>query len=161
MTADVQSKIDGAMKSAKSYVVTTRYPAQSYSSTLVYVAPDRYRVAVAVAATTTDVITVGATSYSSKNGAPFEKAPVSPEETERIKLISVVKVAAAHADVTVDGVTYGAFDTAPPAGTSAGLTCTYDKKSYRLVRCANADWTQSFDDYDDPKNVVDVPAGNQ
>jgi hypothetical protein len=29
------------------------------------------------------------------------------------------------------------------------------------VRCANADWTQSFDDYDDPKNVVDVPAGNQ
>jgi len=160
-TADVQSKVDGAMKSVKSFVVTTQYPAQNYASTLVYVAPDRYRMAVAIAASTTDVIAIGSTSYSSKNGAAFEKTPLTPEESARIKQIAKVKVHAPHEDVTIGGIIYGAFDEAAPQGADTGLTCTYDKKSYRLVRCANADWTQNFGAYDDPKNVVEPPAGVQ
>jgi hypothetical protein len=157
VSADVQTKVDGAMQSAKSYVVTTSYPAQAYSATLVYVAPDRSRVAVAIAARTTDVITVGNTSYSSKNGTPFEKAPVLPDESARLKSIGRVKVGAIRPDITTGGVTYGAFETTVPLGAAVTLTCMYDKKSFRLARCVNNEVTQTYNHYDDPINVVEMP----
>jgi len=157
-TADLQTKIDAAMTHAKSFVVTTLYPAQAYSSTLVYVAPDRSRVAVAIAANTTDVVTVGNTSYSSKNGAPFEKADVSAEAGQRLKSIGSTKVTALHADVALGGTRYGAFETTLPLGADVTLTCTYDKKSFRLARCANDDVTETYSNYDDPKNVVEIPS---
>jgi hypothetical protein len=158
MTAEVQSKIDGALERAKSYVVTTHYPAQAYSATLVHVAPDRSRVVVAVAATTTDIVTLGDMTYSSKNGAPFEKAPRSAEPTAHAGPIGGVKVAALVADVTVDGVTYGAFDAAVPLGAQQTLRCTYDKKTFRLVRCANDDVTEIYGGYNDPANVIEAPS---
>jgi hypothetical protein len=156
--ADVQTRIDAAMKSAHSFVIVTSYPAQSYSSTIVYVAPDRSRVAVAIDANTTDIVTVGATSYSSKNGAPFEKGPVTPDEAVRMKAIGSVKVGAIHPDVTIDGVSYGAFETTLPLGSVMTLTCAYDKHSFRLARCSNDDVTQTYAGYDDPKNVVEAPS---
>jgi hypothetical protein len=155
--AGVQSKVDAAMKSVKSFVVTTLYPAQAYSSTFVYVAPDRTRTAVAIAANTTDVVTVDGTSYSSKNGAPYEKAPLTPEQIARVRAAGSVKVTVLHPDVVVDGVTYGTFDTTVPLGAEVTLTCNYDKKSFRLARCSNADVTQTYKSYDDPKNTIDAP----
>ncbi len=157
-TTDIQSKVDAAMKGAKSYVVTTLYPAQAYASTLVFVAPDRSRVDVAVNASTTDVVTVGGVSYSSKNGATFERASATPDQLSRLRASANVKVGAVQPDVVVGGVTYGAFQTTVPLGTAQTLTCTYDKKTFRLARCSNDDVTQTYDGYDDPKNVVDTPA---
>lgn len=157
-TADVQTRIDAAMKSARSFVIMTSYPAQSYASTLVYVAPDRSRVAVAIDANTTDIVTVGGTSYSSKNGAPFEKGPVTADDAARMKAIGSVKVGAIHPDVTIDGVAYGAFETTLPLGSVMTLTCAYDKRSFRLARCSNADVTQTYAGYDDPKNAVEAPS---
>jgi hypothetical protein len=157
-TAGVQSKIDGALKSAKSFVVMTRYPAQSYASTLVYVAPNRSRLAVAIAASTTDVITIGSTTYSSKNGAPFERAPVPPDADAYTVPPGGVKVSALRADVTIGGVAYGAFETTLALGTRVTLTCAYDKKSFRLARCVDDDVTRTYGNYDDPQNVVEAPA---
>jgi hypothetical protein len=157
-TTGVQTKIDRALKSAKSFVVTTQYPAQSYASTLVYVAPDRSRLAVAVDANTTDVVTIGSTSYSSKNGAPFEKSTATPDANSRTGPLGNVKVGTIRADVTIGGVPYGAFDTTLPLGTIVTLTCTYDKKSFRLARCVNDDVTRTYGSYDDPENVVEPPA---
>jgi len=139
-SADVQAKIDGAMASAKSFVVVTSYPA------------------VAVAASTTDVIVVGDTSYSSKNGAPFDKAPLAPGSANRFTAAGSVKVGSLRPDVTAAGVTYGAFTTTLPLGADVTITCTYDKKTFRLARCENADVTRIYSAYDDPNNTVDVPA---
>ncbi len=155
---NLQLKVDAAMHGARSFVITTLVPAQQYSSTLVFVAPNRSRVAVAIAANTTDTVTVGDTSYSSKNGTPFEKAAVSTEESARLKSIGSVKVGAIHADVMSGGVAYGAFDTTVPLGAAVKLTCTYSKKSFRLARCSNDDVTQTYNDYDNPNNVVETPA---
>ena len=83
-SADVQAKIDAAMAGTKSFVVVTAFPAQAYASTLVYVAPNRSRLTVAVAASTTDVIVVGETSYSSKNGASFRKSDPCPRPGEPV-----------------------------------------------------------------------------
>jgi hypothetical protein len=157
-TAGVQTKIDRALKSAKSFVVSTQFPAQEYASTLVYVAPDRSRLAVAIAANTTDVVTIGSTSYGSKNGAPFERAAVVADPNARVAPLGSVKVGAIRADVTIDGVAYGAFDTTLPLGTAVTLTCAYDKKSFRLARCVNDDVTRTYGGYDDPRNVVEPPA---
>lgn len=156
-TADLQTRLDGALKGAKSFVVTTQYPAQAYASTLVFVAPDRTRVAVAVAATTTDVVTIGQTIYSSKNGAPFERSAVPPAAEPRPAAVGSVKVASMRPDVTSGGVTYGAFDTTLPLGKLVTLTCMYDKRNYRLARCANAEVTQTYTSYNDPQNVIEAP----
>lgn len=157
-SADVQAKIDGAMAGAKSFVVVTSFPAQAYASTLVYVAPNRSRLAVAVAANTTDVIVIGDVSYSSKNGAPFDKAPLAPDSTSRFSPAGNVKVGSLRPDLSVAGVRYGAFTTTLPLGSDASITCTYDKKTFRLARCENADVTRTYSAYDDPNNTVDVPA---
>jgi hypothetical protein len=157
-TAGVQTKIDGALRSARSFVVLTQFPAQAYSATLVYVAPNRSRISVAVAATTTDTITLGSAVYSSKNGAPFEKS-AAPAADPAAGPLGSVKVGAIHADVTIDGVAYGAFDTTLPLGTLVTLTCAYDKRSFRLARCVNSDVTRTYGSYDDPQNVVEPPSG--
>ena len=157
-TAGVQTKIDGALKGAKSFVVRTQYPAQAYSSTLVYDAPGRSRLAVAIAANTTDVVTIGGTIYSSKNGAPFERAALSPDPNARVAPLGSVKVDAIRADVKIGGVAYGAFETTLPLGTAVTLTCAYDKKSFRLARCVNHDVTRTYESYDDSQNVVEAPA---
>jgi hypothetical protein len=156
--AAIQSRIDGALKSAHSFSVTTLYPAEAYSATLVYVAPNRSRLAVALAATTTDIITIGSVVYTSHNGAPFERAAASAAEGPDAATPGSVKVGVVRADVTIDGVAYGAFDTTLPLGTIVTLTCAYDKRSFRLARCVNSDVTRTYGSYDDPQNVVEPPA---
>ena len=155
--ADLQARLDAALKGAKSFVVTTLYPAQAYSSTLMVVAPDRTRLAVAVSANTTDIVTIGQTEYSSKNGATFEKRPAAPSAGPPRQSPGSVKVMGMRPDVRVGSKTYGAFDASVPLGVQVTLTCTYDKKNYRLVRCANDEITQRYGKYDDPSNVVDAP----
>jgi hypothetical protein len=157
MAATVQMKIDGALKTVRSFSVTTLYPAQAYSATLVYVAPNRSRLAVAIAASTTDIITIGNAIYSSKNGAPFEKSGAPAGDAPPLIPLGSVKVGAVRADVTIDGVAYGAFDTTLPLGTTVTLTCAYDKRSFRLARCVNSNVTRTYGSYDDPQNVVEPP----
>ncbi len=155
---DLQAKLDGAFKGARSYVVTTSYPAQTYASTIVYVAPDRTRVAVAVSANTTEIVTIGKMTYRSRNGEPFERSATSADSGPRPPGVGRIKVTGLHADVRTGGVTYGAFETTVPLGKLLTLTCTYDKKNYRVMQCANAEVTQTYNDYDNPQNTVDAPS---
>ncbi len=158
--SDLQKKLDGALKSAKSFVISTRYPAQAYASSLTFVAPNRTRVSVAVAATTTDVITIGQTLYSSKNGAPFEKSPVGqPSGAPPPAVVGSVKVSALEPDITVEGVTYGAFDTIVSLDKPVTLACRYTKHDFRLVRCTNGEVSQSYTSYNDPANIIEAPPG--
>jgi hypothetical protein len=110
-----------------------------------------------MAANTTDIVTVGARSFRSRNGAPFEKTSVAPPADGRLRAIGSVKVGALHADVTIAGITYGTFDTTVALGAPVTLRCTYDKRSFRLARCANDDVTQTYENYDDPQNTVTAP----
>jgi hypothetical protein len=69
-------------------------------------------------------------------------------------------------DVTDGGVTYGAITTqidtamipgAPAVGPQT-LTCTYDKQTYLMHSCTNGVFTETMSGYNDPANVVTVPA---
>jgi hypothetical protein len=158
----VQAKVSAALKSAKSFVATTTVAADGLAQTTVYIQPDRIRTDIAVGGSTLERIAIGGFEYSSRNGAPFERTAITPESAAALKKITAVTVTKVLPDVTVDGTTYGAYETTLPGGAGSDpthLTCTYEKKSARLVRCENATITETFSGYDDPKNVVDAPAG--
>ena len=102
--------------------------------------------------------------YQSINGSRWERRPL-PDP------MSAVHLGPAFGDpgnVTPlpdrveDGVSYGAFSESPPAAlSSSGLmtfTCTYDKSSGRLHACDSPLGTMTYGGYNDPANVVELPA---
>ncbi|MFN2461088.1 MAG: hypothetical protein ABR591_10435 [Candidatus Velthaea sp.] len=155
---DLQSKLTAALKAARSFVATTVVVANGVSTTTTYVAPDRTKTDVLLGQSTRQIITIGDVSYTSRDGAAFERGTVPTALVAQLKSLTEVSVSALAPDVAADGATYGAFKTivglAPQAVT---LTCTYDKKTYRLAKCASSEVIQTFGNYDDPKNVVEAP----
>jgi len=156
--SDLQAKVSAALKHAKSFTATTLLVGLGVSTTTMYVAPDRTKTSVALAGSTRDIVTVGGTAYVSVNGAPYEKRTLSPAQAATLTAVTDVSVSAIVPDVSAGGTTYGAFETvAGAAPTAVTLTCTYDKKTYLLVKCSSDSLVQMFGNYDDPKNVIDVP----
>ena len=155
--ATVRSKVAGAMQSAKSFVVTTTAP--SFNVTMTFVAPDRYHSALAYNGTTRDVVLVGLVAYVSADGLVFRRTDAPPEVIAAEAQLREVPVDRLLPDKTSGGKTWGQFVT-----TSAGpqkdqhLTCTYDKKTYRINECSNEALLLAFSRYDDPANVVAIPA---
>lgn len=154
--ATVNAKVGAAMHAAKSFVLTTA--TGGFSGAMTYVAPDRYRTSLAYNGTTYDVVVIGKDGYVSANGSPYRKVDAPPEFLQTQVQLRDVPVDAVLPDTTVNGTVYGQFAT-----TSAGpqhdqhLTCTYDKKTYRIARCANESLTIGFAKYDDPANAVAAP----
>lgn len=156
--ADVQHKVSAALKASKSFVATTLIPAAGASTISVFVAPDRVKTDVAYGTNATTVIVVGSDSYTSRNGGPFEKAEVPPNVLVQLKSLTEVNVLGIAPDVLESGARFGAFTTVVGGPMTVTLTCTYDKKTYRLAKCASDQIIQTFARYDDPKNVVEPPA---
>jgi hypothetical protein len=154
----VRAKIASAMHGAKSFVVTTS-ASTGFDVTLTFVAPDRFHSTLAYAGTTRDIVLIGTTAYVSTGGGPYEKQPAPPEVTSMQAQILDVPVDRLLPDIDAGGKTWGTFVT-----TSSGpvknqqLYCTYDKASYRLGGCTNRGFKMTFSRYDDPANVVNVPA---
>jgi len=157
--SDLQAKVSGALKHAKSFVATSLSVQMGLSTTTVFVAPDRTKTSVAIAGQTRDIVTIGEAVYISSNGGPFEKR-TSPAVLAQIKALSDVSISAIVPDVTVGGVSYGAYQTVVDVpGVPITLTCTYDKKTYLPVKCSSDALVQTFGNYDDPKNVIEIPQG--
>ncbi len=155
--AAVNAKIGAAMHAAKSFVLTTT--SGGFDGTMTFVAPDRYHTSLAYNGTTYDVIVIGKDGYVSANGSAYRKVDTPPEFLQTQVQLRDVPVDALLPDTVQNGVTYGQFAT-----TSAGpqhdqrLTCTYDKRTYRVSRCANDALAIGFTKFDDPANAVTVPA---
>ncbi len=154
--AGLNAKVGTAMHGAKSFVLTTT--TGGFSGAMTYVAPDRYRTSLAYNGTTYEVVVIGKDGYVSANGSPYRKVDAPPEFLQTQAQLRDVPVDTVLPDTTVGGTVYGQFAT-----TSAGpqhdqhLTCTYDKKTYRIARCANESLAIGFAKYDDPANAVGIP----
>ena len=140
----VRAKVAAAMQGAKSFVVTTT-ASTGFTVTLTFVAPDRYHSALVYGGGTRDIVLVGPVAYvSADGGQTYRKTDTPPSVLD---------------DKVVAGKTWGRFAT-----TAAGpekdqhLNCTYDKKTYRLNDCVNEGFSLVFSRYDDPANVVAIPA---
>lgn len=155
--AGLRARVSAAMQSTHSFLLATTMTS-GLAGTMTYVAPDRYHTVVAYGGSNYDVVIIGQSAYVSTNGGAYSPMPVPSGFVETQMQLRNVPVESLLPDTTVAGVTYGQFAT-----TSAGpqhdqhLSCTYDKTTYRVVRCANPSVTVSFSHYDDPTNVVVVP----
>ena len=155
--ATLRSKVGAAMQAAKSFVVTTA-AATGFSVTMTYAAPDRYHSTLAYAGANRDVVLVGPVAYISSDGQTYRKTEAPPEVIAAQGQLRDVPVDQVLPDKTIGAKTWGQFAT-----TSAGplkdqhLTCTYDKKTYRIAECSNEGLTLTFSRYDDPANVVTIP----
>lgn len=156
--ATVRGKIAAAMQSAKSYVITTT-ASTGFTVTTTFAAPDRFHSSLAYGATKRDVVLIGQVAYVSDNGRPYRKIDAPPGIVASQSQLRDVPVDQVLADTTAGGKTWGRFVT-----TSAGpqkdqrLTCSFDKRTYRINDCSNEGMTLTFSRYDDPLNVVTVPA---
>jgi len=155
--AVVRARVGAAMTSAKSFVVTTT-ATTGFSVTMTFVAPDRYHSTLAYNGTT-DVVLVGPFAYVSNDGRAYRKTDAPPAVVAAEAQMREIPVDHILPDKTAGGKTWGQFTT-----TSAGLqkdqhlTCTYDKKTYRINECSNEGLSLAFSRYDDPANVVTIPA---
>jgi len=156
--ATVRAKVTGAMQSAKSFVVTTT--AAAGGVTMTFVAPDRYHSSLAYNGASRDVVLVGSVAYVSDDGRTYHKTDAPPDVVAAEAQLRTVPVDEVLPDKTAAGRTWGQFATTS-AGTQKDqrLICTYDKTTYRLNECSNAGISLAFSRYDDPANVVTIPAG--
>ncbi len=156
--ATVRAKVAGAMQSAKSFVVTTAI-STGYKVTMTFVAPDRFHSTAAYNGVNADVVLVGPVAYVGAAGQPYRKTDAPPEVIAAQAHLRDVPVDELLPDKIAGGKTWGQFST-----TSSGpqkdqrLTCTYDKKTYRISDCSNEGLTLTFSRYDDPANAVAIPA---
>jgi hypothetical protein len=156
--ATVRTKVQTAMQSAKSFVVATT-ASTGFTVTMTFVAPDRYHSVLNYSGTSRDVVLVGPIAYVSSDGQSYRRVDAPAEVVAAQAQLRNVPVDEVLPDKVAGGKTYGAFAT-----TSAGpqkdqhLTCSYDKKTYRLAECSNEGLSLTFSRYDDPANTVVVPA---
>jgi hypothetical protein len=155
--ATVRTKVQSAMQSTKSFVVATT-ATTGFTVTMTFVAPDRYHSVLNYSGTSRDVVLVGPIAYVSSDGQVYRKVDAPPEVIAAQAQLRNVPVDQVLPDRTAGGKTYGAFAT-----TSAGpqkdqhLTCSYDKKTYRVAECSNEGLSLTFSRYDDPANTVTIP----
>ena len=157
--AAVRAKVAAAMQGAKSFVVVTT-ATTGFTVTMTFVAPDRYHSSLAYGGGTRDIVLVGPVAYvSADGGQTYRKTDTPASVLEAQSQLRNVPVDELLPDKIVAGKTWGQFAT-----TAAGpekdqhLTCTYDKKTYRLNDCVNEGFSLVFSRYDDPANVVTIPA---
>jgi hypothetical protein len=155
--ATVRAKVASAMQAAKSFVVTTAI-STGYKVTMTFVAPDRFHSTAVYNGVNTDVVLIGPVAYVSGAGQPYRKTDAPPEVVAAQTHLRDVPVDQVLPDKVARGTTWGQFST-----TSTGpqkdqrLTCSYDKKTYRINDCSNEGLTLTFSRYDDPTNAVNVP----
>jgi hypothetical protein len=154
----VRGRIQAAMHGARSMVVTTS-ASTGFDVAMTFVAPDRFHSVLAYGGVTRDVVLIGRTAYVSTAGGPYEAAEPPAEVLAMEAQLLDIPVDRLLPDITAGGKTWGSFVT-----TSTGpkkdqrLYCTYDRATYRIGVCKNEGFTMSFSRYDDPANVVNVPA---
>jgi hypothetical protein len=156
--SDLHEKLVAGMTAVKSFQQTMVITPTGMVTTSTVVMPDRAKVSVAAGAQTIDMIIAGGDMYKSTNGGPYTKSATPAAIAGQFSKVTVPDVVAILPDKTTGSVTVGVFESSIPTPNGpVKLTCTYDKKTYRLADCSGDLLTQTFSNYDDPKNVIEAP----
>jgi hypothetical protein len=94
-----------------------------------------------------------------------QQLPAASTSLDMMRAITSAVHTTVGPDVTEDGVTYGSLDVQADAGAVPGvplpamtLSCRYDKQTYLMHDCKTDLFTENFSGYNDPANVVVLPA---
>jgi hypothetical protein len=161
-------KIAAAWSKVTSFRVTLS-SASGFAATITRVlAPQtRTKMAGIMGATSSEMVMAGGRMYTRTNGGAWAVADAAAG-TEYgdtvLKAMADPSKIRMLPDRVEGGATIGVYEVTPPLppGMPAGiavppLTCTYDKTTYLPHTCTVQGMTQTFEGWNDPANVVDVP----
>jgi hypothetical protein len=107
----------------------------------------------------------GGYEYQQFDGSSWQKRKLPPGGLTLSPLASTATVTAQADKRDASGAVYGAFSATtslpiPGVGTipNVAMDCTYDKETLLLHDCTTQYGEFAFHNYNDPKNVVDLPA---
>lgn len=160
-----------AAKIVAAIAKTTSYRIQLSSTTgmagtITVVTPTkRTKAMMAMGPMMTEMVSADGRMYMRLNGADWRTvdAPGGSFSDAALKSLADPSKYRILPDRVENGTTVGVYEMMPtlppgaPAGAQTPLTCTYDKTTYLPRNCTYQNLTQTFEGWNDPANVVDVP----
>ncbi|HWT05438.1 MAG TPA: hypothetical protein VN224_06755 [Xanthomonadales bacterium] len=135
--------------------------------TITVVVPSkRTKAVIAMGPMITEMVSADGHTYARTNGADWRvtDSPGGSFADVALKSLADPSKFRLLPDRVENGTTVGAYEMTPNPlpGASAGtqlppVTCTYDKTTYLPRTCTVQTMTQTFEGWNDPANVVDVP----
>lgn len=162
---DLMAKAEVAQKAVQSFVLTMSGP-RGIVVTTTYVAPGKTHGTTVFGSITSDTYVADGVMYLRINGGPWQSRPFDPATAAaHIHPIAPDAKRTLLPDVADGAVTYGAIkvETGPVtlhgvAVPASIMTCTFDKATLLLHECKTPQATLTYSRYNDPANVVEVPA---
>jgi hypothetical protein len=156
----------GALAATTSFAVDISNPQGITGSAIVLTQLRRTKVQGSAGPHTLALYTAGGEVYQQIDGAPWQRRKLPGGSSLLIAPLAGAPTFVPQPDVRdPSGMTFGAFRAVtslpiPGVGTIPNVTldCTYDKATMLPHVCASQYATLSFHNYNDPNNVVEVPA---
>jgi hypothetical protein len=159
-------KIVAAMAKMNSFRVQLSSTNGMGGTITVVVPTKRTKAVVAMGPMMTEMVSADGQMYARMNGADWRvvNSPGGSFADVALKSLADPSRFRILPDRVENGTTVGAYELIPalPPGASANMqlppvTCTYDKTTYLPRTCTAQSMTQTFEGWNDPANVVDVP----
>jgi hypothetical protein len=159
-------KIVAAIAKMNSFRVQLSAPNGMGGTITVVVPAKRTKAVVAMGPMMTEMVSADGHMYARMNGADWRVVDSTGSSFADVALKSLVDPSRFRIlpDRVENGTTVGAYELIPalPPGAPASTqlppaTCTYDKTTYLPRTCTIQTMTQTFEGWNDPANVVDVP----
>ncbi|MBD5654740.1 MAG: hypothetical protein IAI50_06115 [Candidatus Eremiobacteraeota bacterium] len=183
---DVTAKICSAAATVSSFVIRMSIAGTTgVDSQMTFVRPQRIKSVVTFGTISTETYIVDGTAYVHSPLLGWKKMSLDrvktsaqamdiasalkstkvdylPDRQENGTTVGVFEVASPLAGMTAAAPSTPAASTSATATTAASdvqpMTCMFDKSTYRVQGCANNMLTLTYTNYNDPANVVDLPA---
>ncbi|MDQ6944279.1 MAG: hypothetical protein M3169_17415 [Candidatus Eremiobacteraeota bacterium] len=160
-------KIAAAMAKVTSFRIQLSSTNGMGGTITVLVPAKRTKAVVAMGPMMSETVSADGKMYARMNGADWRIMDVPPGgdfTAAALKSLNDPSKFRILPDRVENGRTLGVYEMTPPPppGASAttqmpSLTCTYDKTTYLPRTCSFQTMTQTFEGWNDPANVVDVP----
>ncbi len=159
-------KIVAAMAKMSSFRVQLTSTSGMAGTITVVVPSKRTKAVVAMGPMMTEMVSADGHTYARMNGAEWRVLDMPGGSFADVGIKSLADPTKFHIlpDRVENGTTVGVYELTPalPPGAPAStpmppLTCTYDKTTYLPRACTFQTMTQTFEGWNDPANVVEVP----
>ena len=161
-------KLVAAMSKVRSFrVQLSSATGMAGTITIVLLPAKRTKAAIAMGTMMNEMVAADGRMYTRMNGGDWHVGdmPAGGGLTDSaLKAMTDPSRFRVLADRVENGTTVGVYEVTPlvPPGAPAGfaippLSCTYDKATYLPRTCEIQGFTQTFEGWNDPANVVDVP----
>lgn len=161
------AKLIAAMSKVTSFRMQLSTTSGMGGTVTVIVPTKRTKAAYAMGAMLGEVVMADGRMYARTNGGDWhvtDSPPTIGMAEGAVKAMTDPSRIHVLPDRVENGTTVGVYEVTPPAPPNAPagyvptpLSCTYDKTTYLPRTCTYQNLMQTFEGFNDPANVVDVP----